>query len=124
MTPTYILKGHTNSVNCVVSGQHVKTAEHTPSIAHHHHVLSGSDDHTARLWDIRTHKPQRCLKGCKDPITHVAFSPTSEHEIYVAADNQVRKLHNGDSLHGRQKETICLMYCRSFFPGNDCWLAD
>lgn len=60
----YIFKGHKGSVLCLAHD----------SIASL--LLSGSEDETARLWDLRTSKTALCLLAGGE-VTSVAFAPSA-----------------------------------------------
>ncbi|MEY3403240.1 MAG: hypothetical protein RLZZ86_2856, partial [Cyanobacteriota bacterium] len=38
-------------------------------------VISGSDDHTLKLWDLQTGKEIHTFKGHEDWVTTLAISP-------------------------------------------------
>ena len=61
---SFVLKGHKSSVNCLDIQQSL--------------LLSGSDDQTARLWDLRTSRTSLCLKTPGE-VTSVAFAQ-DKHE--------------------------------------------
>ena len=74
------LKGHRQPVLCISHpGDHAKysstTDAHHPSL-----LLSGSEDGTARLWDLRTRKTAYCMVVPKidetNDVTAVAFHPS------------------------------------------------
>jgi WD40 repeat protein len=45
------------------------------------HVLTGSGDHTAILWDAQTGQKLRTFQGHTDPVYAVAFSPDGKHVL-------------------------------------------
>jgi WD40 repeat protein len=55
--------GHRNEVNCLAYAADGRT------------LLSGGDDHTARLWDVRAGKEQACFRGHQKAVTAVALAP-------------------------------------------------
>lgn len=60
-----IFKGHKGSVLCLA---------HCNSL-----LLSGSEDKTARVWDLRTSRTALCLVA-GEQVTSVAFAPTISAE--------------------------------------------
>lgn len=78
------LKGHRQQVLCIShsSGDHVKYSSTVDAHLHHHNLLlSGSEDGTARLWDLRMRKTAFCMivpsKGSEPKdVTSVAFHPS------------------------------------------------
>lgn len=81
----YNLAGHKGSVLCVESGPVSKKDKE--AAAPRPLLLSGSDDSTCRLWDLRTRKPCRCMMGCfdKQPVNSVAFIPGDPRTVLAAA---------------------------------------
>ena len=57
---SFSLKGHKSSINSLDFQESL--------------LLSGSDDKTARLWDLRTSKTCLCLRT-QGEVTSVAFAP-------------------------------------------------
>jgi WD40 repeat protein len=53
-------------------------------------ILTGSWDHTARLWDIATGAQLRELKGHTDGIFSVAFSPNGKTVLTGSGDRTAR----------------------------------
>mmetsp|Transcript_14310 Transcript_14310/g.16403 ORF Transcript_14310/g.16403 Transcript_14310/m.16403 type:complete len:84 (+) Transcript_14310:104-355(+) len=69
---SFTLKGHKSSVNCL-------SYQNETSL-----LLSGSDDTTARLWDLRTSKASLCIRT-DSPVTSVAFGKgPSKEEIVLS----------------------------------------
>ncbi len=54
------------------------------------YVLTGSNDHTARLWDAATGKKVRVFKGHSDGVSSVAFSPDGKFVLTGSWDKTVR----------------------------------
>ncbi|KAJ2420729.1 hypothetical protein GGF41_004140 [Coemansia sp. RSA 2531] len=50
-------------------------------------LLSGSDDQTCRLWDTRSGKTVRCIRGFTDEITAVTFA--GEHNFVAASGSNI-----------------------------------
>ncbi len=70
--------GHSQAVASVAFSPDGKTA------------LSGSFDHTARLWDLATGREIRKLEGHSKEVTSVAFSPDGKTALSGSADCTVR----------------------------------
>ena len=54
------------------------------------HVLNGSDDKTARLWDAATGKTVATLEGHTDVVRAVAFSPDGTRVLTGSEDHTAR----------------------------------
>lgn len=79
------LGGHRDSVLCVQAGRGVDTQ---------HLLLSGSEDSSARLWDLRTNRAVRCIRAFdKNPVSSVRFGSWHGSEcaytVYAAAGQMV-----------------------------------
>ena len=78
------LKGHRQPVLCISHpGDHAKYSSITDAHLQHHPslLLSGSEDGTARLWDLRTRKAAYCIvapviENEPNDVTAVAFHPS------------------------------------------------
>ncbi|CAO3570023.1 unnamed protein product [Mortierella alpina] len=46
-------------------------------------LASGSEDKTCRIWDLRTDKVHKALRGFEDPVTTTTFTPADSYTIYV-----------------------------------------
>jgi WD40 repeat protein len=53
-------------------------------------VVSGSDDHTVRLWDATTGVLLQTLEGHLDKVTSVVFSPDGKQVVSGSDDHTVR----------------------------------
>jgi WD40 repeat protein len=53
-------------------------------------VLTGSEDMTARLWDVSTGRLVNVLRGHKGAVQSVAFSPGGEFMLTTGADEKAR----------------------------------
>jgi len=75
-----LVQGHTDAVTCLELGKQTWNAGM---------MLSGSEDCTARLWDLVGGKALRCLKAFgTNAVNSVCFSPT-ENLICAAAGNEI-----------------------------------
>ena len=78
-------------------------------------VATGSDDHTAKLWDLQTAKSPITLRGHEDWILCTAMSPDESVLSTGGADGTVR-LWNARSgelrfiLHGHTEEVRCMSF--------------
>jgi len=89
--PSSQLTGHSRPVLCLA----------TPGMdsAHPHLLLSGSEDSTCRVWDLRVGQTVRCLKAfssaaaASPAVTAVAFHPRQSHTVFATA---ARTLHRFD----------------------------
>mmetsp|Transcript_26957 Transcript_26957/g.58926 ORF Transcript_26957/g.58926 Transcript_26957/m.58926 type:complete len:457 (-) Transcript_26957:27-1397(-) len=85
------LKGHRGAVNCVAHSSSVRT-NRTSSGTSSCYLLSGSDDGTARLWDLRSQRAALCIlaPACEDgtkEVTSVAFHPAGGDSIDTKTDD-------------------------------------
>lgn len=73
------LSGHKRSINCMTIDKH-----------HDSLLLSGSDDKTVRLWDLRTSKSQKCIAGCFEAgIESIAFCRSNRNILCVASEKSL-----------------------------------
>src|SRR5258705_5882703 len=78
-TETYYQRvGHTSSVRAMAV---------TPD---GRHVVSGSLDHTLRVWDLATGETETTLEGHKDWIRTVAVTPDGRHVVSGSEDSTLR----------------------------------
>ncbi|NJO84631.1 MAG: hypothetical protein HC828_18920 [Blastochloris sp.] len=54
------------------------------------YFVSISDDTTARIWDMSSRKEKVVLRGHKDALTDVAFSPDGNRVATASSDSTVR----------------------------------
>lgn len=71
------LRGHGGEVLCLAGSG---SAAESPNL-----LLSGSDDATARVWDVRTCRAARMLAGAGGPVAAVSFVPGAPHSVLVGA---------------------------------------
>ncbi|KAJ7619034.1 WD40-repeat-containing domain protein, partial [Mycena rosella] len=76
---TLILQGHDNGVNCIAIS------------ADGAHIVSGSEDHTIRVWDARTGEPvMEPIQGHTEWVFSVAFSSDGAHIVSGSDDRTIR----------------------------------
>ncbi len=70
-------------------------------------VVTGSADHTARVWDARTGKTLHTLKGSSGNVTSVAVSADGSRVVTGSDDNTVRvwDARTGKTLHTLKDHT-------------------
>ena len=54
------------------------------------HILTGSNDHTARLWELSSAKELSKFQGHTDRVSSVAFSPDGKHVLTGSGDGTAR----------------------------------
>ena len=81
------LKGHTSRVNAVAFSPDDR------------HVLTGSADGTAKLWDAENGHIIKTLQSHEKAVNSVSFSFPSGHQILTAGTDGSVKLWDTDSLH-------------------------
>src|SRR5262249_28561871 len=60
--------------------------------------LSGSDDGTARLWDLQTGHELRCLRGHTAPVVCVGFVPDGRRALTGGRDLRLWNVKSGEML--------------------------
>ena len=76
-----VLKGHTNAINALAFG--VPPGGRLL-------LASGSDDNTARIWDVATGECRRVLEGHTDCVNGVAFAPDASRLATASFDKTAR----------------------------------
>jgi WD40 repeat protein/serine/threonine protein kinase len=76
--PAQLFSGHTDGLTSVAI---------SPDSTH---ILTGSSDHTARLWDAKTGLEIRRFVGHSDAVTSVAFSPDGKMALTGSTDKTAR----------------------------------
>jgi WD40 repeat protein len=86
-------------------------------------VVSGSVDHSMRLWDARDKLPVRTLRGRSNPVTSVAFSPDGQRIAAGSTYETVRHwtLPDGTSFRSLQ-DFLGEVTSLSFSPDGQ-WIA-
>lgn len=72
------LKGHTGPVRSVCLSPDGKR------------ILTGSKDHTAKVWDLKTGQELLTLKGHTDRVSGVSFSPDGKRIFTISWDKTAR----------------------------------
>ncbi|KAL6045429.1 WD repeat-containing protein 53, partial [Balamuthia mandrillaris] len=93
------LKGHKDSILTL-------DIHHAASL-----LASGSEDKTARVWDLKTGKSVRCMTSFFDSVNSVCFAPNDENTIFVASGP---KIHRFDM----RRSEIVLSSCDQEFAFN------
>jgi len=57
------------------------------------YALSGSSDHTLKLWDVETGECLRTFKGHKDAVNSVFFSPDGKYALSGSYDKTLKLWH-------------------------------
>ena len=86
ISPIRIMTGHTSDVNCL--NWHPNATL----------ILSGSDEKTARVWDLRSAKCVWKMMGSSSPIVTVCISPYGN---LIAAGSENGKIYIWDSMTSR-----------------------
>ena len=73
-----ILIGHTNDVNSFVFSPNGR------------YLVTGSDDHTARIWDTQSGALLKVLEGHIDEVSFVAFSLDGKRIVTMSSDHTAR----------------------------------
>ncbi len=89
------LQGHKAEIYSVVYSPNGKT------------VITGSNDNTARLWDVATGQQLHLLQGHTDLVSSVAYSPNGKTVITGSRDSTARlwDVETGKELHQLQGHT-------------------
>ena len=98
-----VLEGHTNVIRALAFAPDGRR------------LASGSDDHTARVWDVATGRCERVLEGHTKQIYGVAFSPDGTRLATASYDTtgRVWDVATGRAaavLQGHQKEVHCVAW--------------
>jgi len=87
------LRGHTKSILCVSSAEYESSDSNSASSEYNRVIVSGSEDCTVRLWDLRVNRAQKCITGCFDgnPVDSVCLHPShsSKHLLHVGSGSDV-----------------------------------
>jgi WD40 repeat protein len=70
-------------------------------------ILSGSSDHTLKLWDVQSGQEVRTFKGHEDSVTGVCFAPGGK-TILSGSDDHTLKLWDLET--GQCSKTIPLQW--------------
>ncbi|KAI8356180.1 WD40-repeat-containing domain protein [Blakeslea trispora] len=82
LEPTIELKGHKGSV---ISLEYSKD-----SILGDHVLASGSEDNTCRIWDLKSTRVIKGIKGFNEPVTSIKFARKSSLPlVYIASGTKV-----------------------------------
>ncbi len=92
--PPIVLKGHTASVAAVAFSLDGRRA------------ITGSDDGTARVWDLVTGKETLTLRGHREGVTYVAFSRDGSKILSAGRDGTVIEYDSVDPLGAENGPTL------------------
>ncbi|NQT33887.1 caspase family protein, partial [bacterium] len=73
-----LLEGHTNFITSIAFSPDGK------------YILTGSNDRSARLWNVKTGREIRVFRRHSDFVTSVDFSPDSIHIVTGSLDNSIK----------------------------------
>ena len=94
----HTLEGHSNWVSAVAFSPDGKT------------IVSGSSDHTIRLWDAATGVHQHTLEGHSHWVSAVAFSPDGKTIVSGSSDRTIRLWDAATSVHQHTLEVGFIPY--------------
>ncbi|KAL7789848.1 WD40 repeat-like protein [Trichoderma ceciliae] len=87
------------------------------------YLVSGSDDHTVKIWDAKTGKERQTLKGHSYSISSVAFSADGRHIASGSGDNTIKIW---DAITGKERHTLkghSDIFDLIAFSADSCYLA-
>lgn len=83
------LEGHTNFVSCLAIAKRQQQSGESKELV----VVSGSWDHTVRVWNVDSGSTTELLKGHTDWVTDVAVAKNGLFGFSSSADGTLRYLH-------------------------------
>ncbi len=86
-----VLSGHLDRINALAVSRQGEL------------LASGSDDHTARVWDLESGRLLETLRGHRKPVNGVAFSP-QYRRLATAGDDHTARIWDLES--GRLEQTL------------------
>ena len=98
-----LLKGHSKQVTCVAHSSERASPDDTSPQHHPSLLLSGSEDGTARLWDLRTRKTSICMVIPQNGVDSNEITSVSFHPSRNDSDNP------GDSQPGGSSSLLPLL---------------
>jgi len=78
------------------------------------HVVSGSDDHTLRIWDLATEETKTTLQGHTDWVSAVAVMPDGRHVVSGSQDNTL-SLQRSSTMLARDFQEVAFERRQLFF---------
>ena len=96
----YIQKGHTLTITSVAISRGGE------------YIVSGGDDNTVRLWEVKTGKEVRTFKGHTGPISSVALSGDNQILASGSNDTTVRlwNVKTGREIRKLEGHKVCMDY--------------
>ena len=97
---------HSMEINCVALSSNGKF------------IISGSNDHTIKLWDIFTGKEVQTFKGHKDRVNSISVTTDGKHIISGSDDYTIRvwDISTGEEIRtfkGHNSSVTCVIVCKS-----------
>ena len=79
------VKGHSEWVRCLILSPDGNM------------LASASDDHTIKMWDVKTGRQVQILKGHSGPVRGISFSPDGRYLASASFDRTVKLWKGGTS---------------------------
>jgi len=83
-------RSNNDYIRNVLQMGHIATILSSAISPNEKYVVSGSDDHTIRLWEVSTGRETRVFRGHEDSVTSVLFSPDGKYIVSGSVDKTIR----------------------------------